>query len=185
VSRIRQEYFSVALSLEGKKAVVAEVAELARNAHSVVAAEYRGLTVAEMTALRVQARAAAVHVRVVRNTLARRALQDTEYECMSDRLIGPLVLAFSENEPASAARVMRDFAKDNDKLDIKLGAFGGQLIEADQLDVLASLPTRDEALSMLLSVLLAPASKLVRTLAEPHARVVRTLAAVREQREAA
>jgi large subunit ribosomal protein L10 len=185
VSRIRQEYFSVALSLEGKKAVVAEVAELARNAHSVVAAEYRGLTVAEMTALRVQARAAAVHVRVVRNTLARRALQDTEYECMSDRLIGPLVLAFSENEPASAARVMRDFAKDNDKLDIKLGAFGGQLIEAEQLDVLASLPTRDEALSMLLSVLLAPASKLVRTLAEPHARVVRTLAAVREQREAA
>jgi large subunit ribosomal protein L10 len=185
VSRIRQEYFSVALSLEGKKTVVAEVAELARNAHSVIAAEYRGLTVAEMTSLRVQARAAAVHVRVVRNTLARRALQDTEYECMSDRLIGPLVLAFSENEPASAARVMRDFAKGNNKLDIKLAAFGGQLIEANQLGVLANLPTRDEALSMLLSVLLAPASKLVRTLAEPHARVVRTLAAVREQREAA
>ena len=175
----------MALSLEGKKAVVAEVAEVARKAHSVIAAEYRGLTVAEMTALRVKAREAAVHVRVVRNTLARRALQDTEFECMSDHLIGPLVLAFSENEPAAAARVMRDFAKANNKLDIKLAAFGGQLIDGNQIDVLANLPTRDEALSQLLSVLLAPASKLVRTLAEPQARVVRTLAAFGEQREAA
>ena len=175
----------MALSLEGKKAVVAEVAEVARSAHSVIAAEYRGLTVAEMTSLRVKAREAAVKVRVVRNTLARRALQGTEFECMTDRLIGPLVLAFSEKEPASAARVMRDFAKENNKLDIKLAAFAGQLIEANQLDVLANLPTRDEALSQFLSLLLAPASKLVRTLAEPQARVVRTLAAVREQREAA
>ncbi len=175
----------MALSLEGKKAVVAEVAEVARNAQSVVAAEYRGLTVADMTSLRVKARDAAVRVRVVRNTLARRALQDTEFECMADRLIGPLVLAFSENEPAAAARVMRDFAKTNDKLDIKLAAFGGQVMEGSEIDVLASLPTRDEALSKLLSVLLAPASKLVRTLAEPQARVVRTMAAVAEKREAA
>lgn len=175
----------MALSLEGKKAVVAEVAEVARNAHSVVAAEYRGLSVADMTSLRVKAREAAVRVRVVRNTLARRALQDTEFECMADRLIGPLVLAFSENEPAAAARVMRDFAKTNDKLDIKLAAFGGQVMEGNEIDVLASLPTRDEALSKLLSVLLAPASKLVRTLAEPQARVVRTMAAVAEKREAA
>ena len=175
----------MALSLEGKRTVVAEVAEVARDAHSIIAAEYRGLSVADMTALRVKARESAVYVRVVRNTLARRALQDTEFECMSDRLVGPLVLAFSQEEPASAARVMRDFSKSNKKLVIKLAAFGGQLIEADDIDVLANLPTRDEALSQLMSVLLAPASKLVRTLAEPQARVVRTLAAVRDQREAA
>ena len=175
----------MALSLEGKKAVVAEVSEVARSAHSVIAAEYRGLTVAEMTLLRVRAREAAVQVRVVRNTLARRALQDTEFECLADHLTGPLVLAFSENEPAAAARVMRDFAKTNNKLDIKFAAFGGQMIDGGQIDVLASLPTRDEALSKLMSVLLAPASKLVRTLAEPHARVVRTVDAVRAQREAA
>lgn len=175
----------MALSLEGKKAVVAEVAEIARSAHSVIAAEYRGLTVAEMTSLRVKAREAAVHVRVVRNTLARLALQGTEFECVSDRLIGPLVLAFSEKEPAAAARVIRDFCKVNSKLDVKFAAFGGQMIDGSQLDVLANLPTRDEALSQLLSVLLAPVSKLVRTLAEPHARVVRTLAAVGEKRETA
>jgi large subunit ribosomal protein L10 len=174
----------VALSLEGKKAVVSEVAEIARGAHSVVAAEYRGLTVAEMTALRVQARESSVHVRVVRNTLARRALADTEFACVSDRLVGPLVLAFSQEEPASAARVMRDFSKRNDKLVIKIAAFGGQLIEGGDIDVLASLPTREEALAQLMSVILAPATKLVRTLAEPQARLVRTLAAVREQREA-
>ena len=136
----------MALSLEGKKAVVAEVAEMARGAHSVIAAEYRGLSVGEMTALRVKARESAVRVRVVRNTLARRALQDTEFECMSERLIGPLVLAFSKEEPASAARVMRDFSKDNQKLVIKLAAFGGQVIDGSDIDVLANLPTREEAL---------------------------------------
>lgn len=175
----------MALSLEGKKTVVAEVAEIARGAHSVIAAEYRGLSVSQMTALRVKARAAAVQVRVVRNTLARRAFQDTDYECMSERLVGPLVYAFSQEEPASAARVMRDFSKENDRLVIKLAAFGGQVIEGTDIDVLANLPTREEALSQLMSVLLAPASKLVRTLAEPHSRLVRTLAAVRDQREAA
>lgn len=175
----------MALSLEGKKAVVAEVAEVARAAHSVVAAEYRGLSVSAMTALRVKARESSVHVRVVRNTLARRALEDTDFACMSERLVGPLVLAFSQEEPAAAARVMRDFSKSNDKLVIRLAAFGGQVIEAGDIDVLASLPTREEALSQLMSVLLAPASKLVRTLAEPRARLVRTVAAVRDQREAA
>jgi len=175
----------VALSLAGKKAVVAEVAEVARAAHSVVAAEYRGLTVSDMTALRVKARESSVYVRVVRNTLAQRALRDTDFECMSERLIGPLVLAFSQEEPASAARVMRDFSKGNNKLVIKLASFGGQVLEAGDIDVLANLPTREEALAQLMSVLLAPASKLVRTLAEPQARVVRTLAAVRDKREAA
>jgi len=175
----------VALSLEGKKSVVAQITQMARGSHSVIAAEYRGLSVADMTALRVKAREAAVHVRVVRNTLARRALADTEYACLSERLVGPLVLAFSQHEPASGARVMRDFSKANGKLVIKVAAFGGQLIEGSDIDVLANLPTREEALSQLMSVLLGPATKLARTLSEPHARVVRTLAAVRDQREAA
>ena len=120
----------MALSLEGKKAVVAEVAEVAKLAHSAIAAEYRGLTVSEMRALRVRARASGVYLRVVRNTLARRALQETDFECMTDRLVGPLVLAFSKEEPGSAARVMRDFSKENNKLVIKLVSFGGQLYEA-------------------------------------------------------
>lgn len=175
----------MALSLEGKKTVVAEVAEVAQQAHSVVAAEYRGLTVSELTSLRVKARQSGVYLRVVRNTLARRALQDTEFECMSDRLIGPLILGFSQEEPGSAARVMRDFSKDNHKLIVKMAAFGGQILESSDINVLANLPTREEALAQLLAVLMAPATKLAKTLAEPNNRLVRTLAAMREQREAA
>jgi large subunit ribosomal protein L10 len=176
--------FSVALSLEGKKAVVEEVAEVARGAHSVIAAEYRGLTVGEMTALRVKARESGVYVRVVRNTLARRALQDTDFECMNERLVGPLVLAFSQEEPGSAARVMRDFSKGNDKLVIKMVSFGGQLYEARDIETLASLPTREEALAQLLGVLMAPASKLARTLNEAPSMLVRVLDA-RSKAEAA
>ncbi len=175
----------MALSLEGKKAVVAEVTEVAQRAHSVVAAEYRGLTVSELTALRVKARQVGVHLRVVRNTLARRALQNTDFECMSDRLTGPLILGFSEEEPSSAARLMRDYSKENKKLVIKLAGFGGQVLESSDINVLASLPTREEALAQLLAVLMAPANKLVKTIAEPNNRLVRTLAAVRDQREAA
>lgn len=175
----------MALSLEGKKSVVAEVMEAAQQAHSVVAAEYRGLTVSELTALRVKARQSGVHLRVVRNTLARRAFKDTEFECLNERLIGPLILGFSQEEPASAARVMRDFSKENNKLVVKLAAFGGQLLESSDISVLANLPTRDEALAQLLGVLMAPANKLVKTLAEPNSRLVRTLAALRDQREAA
>lgn len=174
----------MALSLEGKKTVVSEVAEVARAAHSVIAAEYRGLTVGEMTALRVKARDSGVHIRVVRNTLARRALQDTDFECMNERLVGPLVLAFSKEEPGSAARLMRDFSKDNKNLVIKLVSFGGQLYEAGDIDVLANLPTRDEALAQLLGVLMAPASKLARTLNEAPAMLVRVLDAHREKQAA-
>ena len=170
------------LNLEGKKAVVAEVSEVAKKAHSVVAADYRGLSVAEMTELRVQARNAGVYLRVVRNTLARRAVENTEFACMRDGLVGPLVLAFSQEEPGSAARLIRDFSKANAKLEVRLVSFGGQLLEPSQIEQLASLPTREEALSQLLSVLLAPASKLVRTLAEPRARLVRTVGAYRDSR---
>ncbi len=175
----------MALTLELKKAVVTEVAEVARAALSAVAAEYRGLSVAEMTNLRISARNAGVYMRVVRNTLARRAFEGTELACMSESLSGPLILAFSREEPGSAARVMRDYAKENDKLVIKLVSFGGKLLETSDVGRLADLPTKDEAISRLMSVMMAPIAKLVRTLAEPQAKLVRTLAAVRDQKQAA
>ena len=174
----------MALTLERKKAVVTEVAEVAKGALSAIAAEYRGLTVGEMTALRVNARNAGVYMRVVRNTLARRAIEGTEFACMSDGLTGPLVLAFSREEPGSAARVMRDYAKDNDKLVIKLVSFGGKLLDTSEVGKLADLPTKDEAISQLMSVLKAPITKFVQTLAEPTAKLVRTVAAVRDQKQA-
>lgn len=169
------------LNLDAKKAVVAEVSEVARQAHSVVAADYRGLSVAEMTQLRVEAKNAGVYLRVVRNTLARRAVADTEFACLHDGLVGNLVLAFSREEPSSAARLIRDFAKGNEKLEVRLVSFGGQLLEPSQIDRLANLPTREEALSQLLAVMLAPAAKLVRTLAEPRARLARTIGAYRDR----
>ena len=175
----------MALNLEAKKAVVEEVAAIAKMSHSAIAAEYRGLTVAEMTDLRVQARNSGVHLRVVRNTLARRALTDTDFDCMREGLTGPLVLAFSQEDPGAAARVVRDFSKSNDKLVVKLVAFGGKLLEPSDLATLANLPTYDEAVSQLMSVMLGPVTKLARTLAEPHAKLVRTIAAVRDQKQSA
>lgn len=175
----------MALTLERKKAVVTEVAEVAKGALSAIAAEYRGLSVADMTNLRVSARNAGVYLRVVRNTLARRAFEGTELACMNDGLSGPLILAFSREEPGSAARVMRDYAKENDKLVIKLVSFGGKLLETSDIGRLASLPSKDESIGLLMSVMMAPIAKLVRTLAEPHAKLVRTLAAVRDQKQTA
>ena len=172
----------MALSLEHKKAVVEEVAEVARSATSAVAAEYRGLTVAEMTELRENAKQSGVYLRVVRNTLARRAVEGTEFECVQDRLRGPLVLAFSRDEPGAAARVLRDYAKGNKKLVISFVAFDGQALDAPAIERLASLPSRNEALTMLTSVLLAPATKLARTVAEPHAGLVRVVDAMRTAR---
>ena len=169
------------LTLESKKAVVEEVHAVARDSRSLVAAEYRGMSVAEMNELRTQAKQADVHLRVVRNTLARRAFGNTEFECTSERLSGPLVLAFSREEPAAAARVVKAFTRTNDKLVVRFLSFDGKALEASDLDVLASLPTREEALSQLMSVLLAPITKLVRTLAEPHAGLVRALDAYREK----
>ena len=169
----------MALSLEQKKAVVEDVAEVARSAQSAVAAEYRGLTVAEMTELREKAKQSGVYLRVVRNTLARRAVEGTQFECVQDRLSGPLVLAFSRDEPGAAARVIRDYAKSNEKLNVAFVAFDGRALDALAIDQLASLPSRDEALSMLMSVLMAPATKLARTIAEPHAGLVRVVDAMR------
>lgn len=170
----------MALTLEEKKAVVAEVAEVAASAHSAVAAEYRGLSVSDMTQLRARARASGVYLRVVKNTLARRAVEGTEFECMRDALQGPLMLAFSREDPGSAARVVRDFAKDNDKLMARLVAVGGQLLDGSELGRLASLPTREEALALLMATMRAPLDKFARTLNEVPGKLTRTLAAVRD-----
>ena len=170
------------LTLEQKKVIVAEVEEVAKTAQSAIAAEYRGLTVDDMTKLRAEARNSGVYLRVVKNTLARRALQDTEFACMSEELKGPLVLAFSQEDPASAARIIKDFAKENDKLAVKVIALGGKLLAPGDLNALASMPTKDQSISMLMSVMKAPVEKFVRTLAEPTAKMVRTVAAVRDQK---
>jgi large subunit ribosomal protein L10 len=175
----------VSLTYEQKKAVVAEVAEVAAGAHSLVAAEYSGLTVDELTELRRESRNNGVYLRVVKNTLARRAFDGTEFACVSDKLVGPLILAFSQADPGAAARVIKDYSKNHDRLVVKLVSVGGQALPASELARLASLPTRDQALSMLLGVMKAPIQKFVRTLAEPHAKMVRTVAAVRDQKQAA
>ncbi len=175
----------MALTLETKQAMVAEVHTVARDALSVVAAEYRGLTVSQITGLRAKARESGVYLRVVKNTLARRAVTGTPFECISGSLKGPLILAFSKDDPGAAARVVKDFAKSNDKLVPTLVSIGGQVLPGSDIEKVASLPTRDEALSMLLGVLMAPISKFVRTLAEPHTKFVRTVAAVKDQKAAA
>jgi large subunit ribosomal protein L10 len=175
----------MSLNIEQKKALVTEVHEIALKAQSVVAAEYRGLSVTQVTSLRAQARKSGVYVRVVKNTLARKAVAGTSFECIAPLLKGPLILAFSNEDPGSAARVVKAFAKDNDKLVTTLLSLGGQLLPAKALDQVASLPTRDQALSMLLGVMKAPISKFVRTLAEPHSMLVRTVGAVKDQKVAA
>ena len=175
----------MALNLEDKKALVAEVAEVAAHAQSVVAAEYRGLTVGQMTELRAKARKSGVYMRVVKNTLARKALAGTTFESVGPKLKGPLVLAFSRDDPGAAARVVKDFAKANDKLVATLVSLGGQVMPAAELDKVASLPTREQALAMLMGVLKAPIQKLVGTLAAPGGKLARTLAALRDQKQAA
>ena len=174
----------MALNLEGKKALVSEVSAVAATAQSVVAAEYRGLTVAQMTSLRSKARAEGVYMRVVKNTLARKALAGTLFENIGPTLKGPLVLAFSKDDPGAAARVIKAFAKDNDKLVVTNLSLGGQLLKAKDLDKVASMPTRAQALSMLLGTMKAPIQKLVGTLAATPSKLVRTIAAVRDQKEA-
>jgi len=164
----------VALNLEAKKAVVEEVSKYAAKAHSAVAAEYRGLTVSELTELRKTARDTGVYLRVVKNTLAKRAVAGTEFECMRDGLVGPLLIAFSMEDPGCAARLINDFAKTHEKLVTKVVAIGGQSFGPSELARLARLPTRDQGISMLMSVMKAPVEKLVRT-----------LAAVRDEKQAA
>lgn len=170
------------LSLDEKKAVVAEVADVASSAHSAVAADYRGLTVFEMTDLRQKARAQNVYLKVVKNTLARRAVEGTEFECMSEGLTGPLMLAFSTEDPGSAARVIKEYAKTTSRLEVRAVAIGGRVYGATELDRVASLPTRDEALARLAGTLRAPLDKFARTLNEVPGKLVRTVEAIRADR---
>jgi len=179
-----QEGVEMPLNLEDKKVLVTEVAEVAKTALSVVAAEYRGLTVTQMTDLRSKARAQGVYMRVVKNTLARKAFAGTAFEPVGPKLKGPLVLAFSKDDPGAAARVVRAFAKDNEKLVATLVSLGGEVLSAKDLEKVANLPTRLQALSQLLGVLKAPIQKLVGTIAAPNQKLVRTIAAVRDAKPA-
>lgn len=175
----------MALGLEDKKAIVAEVSEVAENALSAVIADYRGLTVGQMTALRKQARDGGVYLKVVRNTLARRAVEGTEFECMQEAMVGPTVLAFSQEDPGAAARLMKDFAKENAELEVKALSISGQLLGAEQIDVLAKMPTLDQARAMLMSVMIAPVTKLARTLNEFPGSITRVMAAVADEKKKA
>jgi large subunit ribosomal protein L10 len=174
----------MALRLEDKKALVKEVNAVAGDSVTAVAAEYRGLSVAEMTELRKEARNAGVYLRVVKNTLARRAVEGTEFECMQQTLKGPILLAFAKDDPGAAARVIKNFAKEHNALQAVSLSAGGQLLPASDLATLADLPTLDQARAMLLGVMMAPMTKLARTLAEPSAMLARTLSA-RSSEEAA
>ncbi|HHL32591.1 MAG TPA: 50S ribosomal protein L10 [Oceanospirillales bacterium] len=175
----------MALSLEQKKAVVAEIAGVASDAHSLVVSEYRGITVDDFTEMRAEARKTGVFLKVAKNTLVKRAVQGTEFECVADSLVGPMIYAFSQEDPGCAARLIKDYAKKNDKLVTKIVSIGGKMFDASELGRLASLPTKDQAISQLMSVMKAPVEKFVRTLAEPHTKMVRTIAAIRDQKETA
>lgn len=155
------------LNLTSKKEVVAEIAEVAGKAYSLVATEYHGLTVEHMTQLHARARAGGVYLRVVKNTLARRALAETEFKCADEKLVGPLVLAFSMEFPGAAARLWRDFLKENDKIDkgiVKFVSISGELLPGSAYEKVAKLPTKDEGIAMLMSCMLAPVAKLARTI---------------------
>ena len=152
----------MALNLSQKQEVVAELADVAAKAHSLVAAEYAGTTVSQMTAMRKKARETGVYLRVVKNTLASRAVAGTEFEVVKDSLVGPLLYAFSTEEPGAAGRLIKEFAKGNDKLQAKVVAVGGQLYPASHVEVLASLPTLDQALAMLARVLNEPVTMFAR-----------------------
>ena len=173
----------MAIRLEDKQQIVSEVNQAASSALSAVLADYRGVSVEDMTALRKNARENKVYLRVVRNTLLKRAVADTEFECIQEVLVGPTILALSQEDPGAAARILKDFAKENDDFEIKALSVGGQLMDASQIDVLAKLPTVDQARSMLMSVMLAPVTKLARTMNEVPSKVTRAVAAVRDQKQ--
>ena len=173
----------MALRLEQKEAIVAEVHEAAGDALAAVLADYRGLNVGEITDLRRRARESNVYVRVVANTLLKRAVAGTEYECLHEAAAGPTMLAFSREDPGSAARLFKEAASELDALDVKAVSIGGQVYPAEDIDRLASLPTKEGAIAMLASVLQAPVAKLARTLSELPAGLARVLAAVGEQKQ--
>jgi large subunit ribosomal protein L10 len=175
----------MALNLTQKQEVVAELADVATKAFSLVAAEYAGLTVGQLTDLRRKARQNGVYLKVAKNTLVSRAVSGTDYECVKAALAGPLLYAFSEEDPGAAGRLIKDFAKANEKLKPRLVSIGGKMYPGSHVDVLASLPTREQALSMFLSVLVQPATMLVRLLSEPASQLARATNQVAEQKKAA
>jgi len=175
----------VGLNIEQKKVIVSELAEVAEKAPAAIAAEYIGLNVAEMTQLRREAREAGIYMKVARNTLARRALEGTKFDCMREGLIGPLLLAFSNEEPGSAAKIVHDFAKQNKKLVVKLIALDGRLLDTTDLERVANIPSLDQVRAMFLGLLQAPLGKFVRLASEPEAKFVRLLAAKRDDQQAA
>ena len=174
----------MALGLEDKKAIVADVAETAGSALSLVIADARGVNVTDMTALRAKAREENVVLRVVKNSLAKRAFTDTEFSCVDEALVGPSIFGFSMEDPGAAARLFKDFAKENEDFEVKVLAVGGEMMGSDKIDVLAKLPTRDQALSMLANVMLAPITKFVRTTNDIPGRVVRVVDQVAKQKAA-
>jgi len=174
----------MALALESKKQIVSEVNETASNALSLVVADARGVTVTDITELRAKARAENIELRVVRNTLAKRAFLETEYECVNDVLTGPSLFGFSMEDPGACARLFKDFAKENENFEVKTLAVGGEMLGADKIDVLAKLPTRDQALASLAAVMIAPVTKLARTFNEVPSKVTRVVAAVKDKKEA-
>ena len=172
----------MAIGLEDKKAIVAEVNETASDALSLVVADARGVTVSEVTGLRKLARENNVTLRVVRNSLAKRAVEGTEFECAQDVFVGPSLLGFSMEDPGACARLFKDFAKENENFEVKALAVGGELLGAEKIDVLATLPTRDQALAQLCSVMIAPVTKAAQTLNEFPSQITRVISAVGDQK---
>jgi len=172
----------VALGLEAKKEIVAEVNDVASQALSVAVAEYRGMEVADLTALRVKAREQGVYLRVIRNTLAKRALAESKFADINSALTGPLIYGFSIEAPGGAARLFKDFSKENDTLKVTALSIGSGLLGPEKLDAVASLPTRDEALAKVLATFKAPIGKFVRTINEVPSKFVRVLAAIKDEK---
>ncbi|MAA74395.1 MAG: 50S ribosomal protein L10 [Salinisphaeraceae bacterium] len=175
----------MAMSYQAKQAMVAEVSEVASRAYSAVLAEYRGLSAGQMDDLRVKAREGGAYLKVVKNSLAKLALADTEYACMNDAFEGPVILGFSLEDAGSAARVISEFRKKHELLKVTAISFGGQVLPGEDLDRLATLPTREEALAQLMRAMNAPVTKLATVTREPVAKFTRTVAAVRDQKQAA
>jgi large subunit ribosomal protein L10 len=174
---------TLSLNLTEKKAVVAEVSEQVASAQAIVLAEYRGLTVTEITSLRAEARKAGVYLRVLKNTLVRRAIDGTQFSGLSNDMVGPLMFGISA-DPVAAAKVMNSFAKTNDKFVIKAGAMPNEVLDQAGVKALATMPSREELLSKLLGTMQAPVAKFVQTLNEVPTKFVRGLAAVRDQKAA-
>ena len=173
----------MSLNLDEKKAVVAEVSKQIENAQSIILAEYRGVDVGNMTSLRVKARNSGVYLKVLKNKLVKRAIEDTPFSSLSEDMVGPLVFGISD-DPVAAAKVLNDFAKENELFVIKSGAMPNERLDADAIKALASLPSREELLARLLGTMQAPIATFVRTLNEVPTKFVRGLAAVRDQKPA-